>query len=152
MTDGRLHCSVHVVRLTVDSRSFSICYHEPPLQTRSAKTPSRRSFFGLWWRPRNHGCAVRQSKPVLCEQHCQFSSQKKTEESFRCSLNSSLRIDLDLRVTRWRERAPEREEASHDVSCCIADSDITLHIIVLKKNMSYIEVCIFWQNNDLRNL
>ena len=24
-----VHCSVHVVRLTVDPRSLSICYHEP---------------------------------------------------------------------------------------------------------------------------
>ena len=67
-------------------------------------------------------------------------------------LNPSLRIDLDLRVTRWRERAPEREEVLLMMSLVIADSDITLHIIVLKKNMSYIEVFIFWQNNDLRNL
>ena len=32
MADGRLHCSVHVVRLTVDPRSLSICYHEPPFK------------------------------------------------------------------------------------------------------------------------
>ena len=67
-------------------------------------------------------------------------------------LNPSLRIDLDLRVTRWRERAPERGEVLLMMSLVIADSDIALHIIVLKKNMSYIEVFIFWQNNDLRNL
>ena len=32
MADGRLHCSVHVVRLAVDPRSLSICYHEPPFK------------------------------------------------------------------------------------------------------------------------
>ena len=30
MADGRLHCPVHVVRLTVDESSLGICYHEPP--------------------------------------------------------------------------------------------------------------------------
>ena len=29
---GRLHCPVHVVRLTVDDWSLSICYHEPPFK------------------------------------------------------------------------------------------------------------------------
>ena len=28
----RLHCPVHVVRLAADSRSLSICYHEPPFK------------------------------------------------------------------------------------------------------------------------
>ena len=32
MADGRLHCSVHVVRLTADESSLSICYHEPPFK------------------------------------------------------------------------------------------------------------------------
>ena len=27
-----VHCSVHVVRLTFDDRSLSICYHEPPFE------------------------------------------------------------------------------------------------------------------------
>ena len=114
MADGRLHCSVHVVRLTVDHSSFEYLLPRTTLQTRSAKTRSRRSIFGSRWRPRDPGCAVRQSKPVLCEQHGQFSSQKKTEGSFQCSLNSSLRIDLDLRVTRWRERAPERKQVTYN--------------------------------------
>ena len=119
MADGRLHCSVH--------------------------SAHQRSFFGSRWRPREQGLLCAAIQAVLCEQRGHFFSQNKIEGSSRCVLDSSLRIDLDLRVRRWRERAPEREEVLFILrmisSWCIADSVIKLHIILSKRNMSYNEKC-----------
>ena len=109
MADGRLHCSVHVVRLTVDLWSLSICYHEPPFKL----DPLKAAVNGLSLVQGGDlgtmaALCGNQAGPL--QRTCAFLLAKEIEESPRCALNSSLRIDLDLRVTRWRERAPEREE------------------------------------------
>ena len=53
-----VHCSVHVVRLTVDQSSSSICYHEPPFKL----DPLKALVNGLYLVPggdlRSHGWAV----------------------------------------------------------------------------------------------
>ena len=71
-----VHCSVHVVRLTVDQSSSSICYPRTTLQTRSAKSSGQRSLFGPRWRPPEPWLSCRQSKPVLCHNVGKSSTPK----------------------------------------------------------------------------
>ena len=59
---GGLHCSVHVVRKTVDERSLSICYHDPSFELDPLKPLINGLFLVRGGDLGNKGYAVRQSK------------------------------------------------------------------------------------------
>ena len=64
MADG-LHCSVHVVRQTVDERSLSSCHHEPSFELDLLKPLINGLFLVQGSDLGNKGCAVPQSKRLF---------------------------------------------------------------------------------------